>query len=162
MAARPDPRTFWRSPAQILAFGLGAGLAPRAPGTVGSLAALPVYLVLAPAPPWMYGLVVAALFFFSVWVTGRAERELGVHDHPGIVLDEVVGQLVAWFLAPAGILWLAVGFGLFRLFDIWKPGPIRWLNAEVRGGWGIMLDDLAAGAVAAACLQVLACLYYGH
>jgi phosphatidylglycerophosphatase A len=96
-----------------------------------------------------------------VWACARAERDLGVHDHPGIVWDEIVGMLVTLFLAPAGWVWLLIGFGLFRLFDIWKPYPISWLNDHVKGGWGIMLDDLAAGMVAAACLQLLVWLY-GH
>lgn len=139
------------------AFGGGAGLVPRGPGTAGSLVALPIYYFLfaslaAPA----YLLLVAALFLFGVWVCDRTERDLGVHDHSGIVWDEIVGQLVALFMAPAGWLWLLVGFGLFRLFDIWKPFPISWLNAHVKRGWGIMLDDLAAGIAAAAILQVFA------
>lgn len=161
-----DPTTpswvaLWRRPAQLLAFGFGAGLAPKAPGTAGSLVALPLYLLLAPLPAPAYLLLMAVLFLLGVWVTGRCERELGRHDHPGIVWDEIVGQLVTLFLAPVSGLWLLAGFGLFRLFDIWKPWPIRWLNARVSGGWGIMLDDLAAGIAAAACLQGLIALY-GH
>lgn len=150
-----------RSPTQLISFGFGAGLSPRAPGTVGSLVTVPVYLLLAPLPPAIYLGVVAALFALGVWATARAERALGEHDHPGIVWDEVVGQLMALFLAPASFLWLAAGFLLFRLFDIWKPGPIRWLNDRLTGGWGIMTDDLAAGIAAAACLHGLLWLY-GH
>jgi len=105
--------------------------------------------------------ILAALFLLGVWACARTERDLGVHDHPGIVWDEIVGMLVTLFLAPAGWAWLLIGFGLFRLFDIWKPYPISWLNDHVKGGWGIMLDDLAAGMAAAASLQALAWLY-GH
>ena len=84
---------------------------------------------------------------------------MGVHDHPGIVWDEIVGQLVALTLAPVSLVSLLLGFALFRLFDIWKPFPIRWLNNNVKGGWGIMLDDLAAGIVAALCLHGILMLW---
>jgi phosphatidylglycerophosphatase A len=153
--------TLLRHPAYLLAFGGGAGLAPKAPGTVGSLVALPIYLLLLPLAPFAYGVLVTALFLLGVWACARTERDLGVHDHPGIVWDEIVGMLVTLFLAPVGWAWLLIGFGLFRLFDIWKPYPISWLNDHVKGGWGIMLDDLAAGIVAAVCLQLLVWLY-GH
>lgn len=151
--------TLLRHPAYVIAFGGGAGLVPKAPGTAGSLAGLPVYLLLSPLAPAAYGMVVATLFFLGVWACARTERDLGVHDHPGIVWDEIVGMLVTLFLVPSGWAWLFIGFGLFRLFDIWKPYPISWLNNHVKGGWGIMLDDLAAGLAAAASLHVLAWLY---
>lgn len=156
---RPTVAELLRSPALLVSFGFGAGLAPRAPGTVGSLVTVPAYLLLAPLPPALYLALLAGLFALGVWVTARAERALGTHDHPGIVWDEVVGQLTALFLAPAEPLWLLAGFLLFRLFDVWKPGPIRWLNDRLTGGWGIMTDDLAAGAAAAACLHGLLWLH---
>ena len=118
--------------------------------------ALPVYLVAQEFPLWAYGLMLAALFLAGVWLCGRTERDLGVHDHPGIVRDEIVGQLVALFAAPARWTRIALAFGLFRLFDIWKPFPIGWLNRRVGGGLGIMLDDVTAGLAAAFCLQGLA------
>ena len=158
---RPSFTTLLRHPAYLLAFGGGAGLAPKAPGTVGSLVALPLYLLLAALTPLVYGAVVVLLFLTGVWACARTERDLGVHDHPGIVWDEIVGMLVTLFLAPAGWVWLFIGFGLFRLFDIWKPYPISWLNDNVKGGWGIMLDDLAAGIAAAVCLQLLV-WFYGY
>jgi phosphatidylglycerophosphatase A len=161
MPATPTLAALLRQPSHALAFGLGAGLAPRAPGTVGSLVALPLYLLLAPLALPFYLALLAGLLLLGVWVTARTERDLGVHDHPGIVFDEIVGQLAALTLAPLNIVWLLAGFGLFRLFDIWKPGPIRWLNNRVPGGWGIMLDDLAAGLAAAASLHGLMYLY-GH
>jgi len=156
---KPRFTTLMRHPAYLLAFGGGAGLVPKAPGTVGSLVALPIYLLLLPLAPIVYGVLVTALFFLGVWACARTERDLGVHDHPGIVWDEIVGMLVTLFFAPAGWVWLLTGFGLFRLFDIWKPYPIRWLNDHVQGGWGIMLDDLAAGVAAAASLQALVWLH---
>lgn len=161
MQPQPTLAALARNPIHALAFGFGAGLAPRAPGTVGSLLAIPVYLLLAPlSAPWYLALV-AGLLLLGVWATGRCERDLGAHDHPGIVFDEIVGQLIALFLAPVHWVWLLIGFGLFRLFDIWKPGPIRWLNNRVPGGWGIMLDDVAAGIAAALCLQGLI-FAHGH
>lgn len=157
---RPSYRELLEQPLHWLAFGGGAGLAPRGPGTAGSLVAVPIYYFLLSAlvAP-VYLLLVAALFLFGVWVCDRTERDLGVHDHSGIVWDEIVGQLVAYFMLPSGWLWLLAGFGLFRLFDIWKPFPISWLNARVKGGWGIMLDDLAAGIAAAAILQGFAAFH---
>jgi len=155
MPPTPTFTALVRHPVHALAFGFGAGLAPRAPGTVGSLLALPVYLVLAPFSAPGYLVLLVVLLLIGVWATGRCERELGVHDHPGIVFDEIVGQLIALFPAPVHWFWLLTGFGLFRLFDIWKPWPIRWLNHRIPGGWGIMLDDVAAGIAAALCLQGL-------
>jgi phosphatidylglycerophosphatase A len=132
-----------------------------APGTFGTLVGIPAYLLLQPLAIYIYVAVVAVLFGVGVWLCHVTEQDLGVHDHPGIVWDEIVGMLVTLFLAPAGWVWLLIGFGLFRLFDIWKPYPISRLNDHVKGGWGIMLDDLAAGMVAAACLQLLVWLH-GH
>ena len=161
MPPRPTFLALLRHPSHFIAFGGGAGLSPRAPGTVGSLVGLPLYLLLAPLAPVTYVLLVLALFALGVWASARTERDLGVHDHPGIVWDEVVGMLVTLFQAPLAWPWLLAGFALFRLFDIWKPFPIGWLNARLKGGWGIMLDDLAAGVGAAACLQGLV-WFYGH
>lgn len=156
---KPEFAVLLRHPAYFIAFGGGSGLAPKAPGTFGSFAAIPLYLLLAPLAPIIYFFVTLALLFLGVWACARTERDLGVHDHPGIVWDEVVGMLVTLFLAPAGWVWLLIGFGLFRLFDIWKPFPIGWLNAHGKGGWGIMLDDVAAGVAAAVSLQVFAWLW---
>ncbi len=161
MQPKPTFVALVRNPVHALAFGFGAGLAPRAPGTAGSLLAIPIYLLLAPLALPVYLALLAGLMLLGVWVTARTERDLGVHDHPGIVFDEIVGQLIALVLAPAHWVWLLIGFGLFRLFDIWKPWPIRWLNNRVPGGWGIMLDDVAAGIAAALCLQGLI-LVYGY
>lgn len=144
-----------RHPTQLLAFGFGAGLVPKAPGTFGSLAALPIYYFAQALPALGYAALVAVLFIAGITICARTERELGVHDHPGIVWDEIVGLLATLFMAPSGVLWVAIGFGLFRLFDIWKPYPISWINRRVGGGLGIMLDDLAAAVCAALVLQAL-------
>lgn len=142
-------------PGHLLALGLGAGLLPRAPGTWGSLLAVPLFFILHPFGTLTYVAVVAVLFVLGVYLSGRTARALGVHDHGAIVIDEVVGMLVTWVAAGPGWFTVVAGFVLFRFFDIVKPWPIRRIDKEVAGGMGIMLDDLLAGLMAAAVLQVL-------
>jgi phosphatidylglycerophosphatase A len=103
--------------------------------------------MLSPLPLAAYLAVLAALFGLGVWACGRAAGDLGGEDPGAIVWDEVVGYLAAMTAAPGGWPWVLAGFGLFRLFDIWKPWPICWLDRRVKGGLGIMLDDLAAGVL---------------
>lgn len=159
MPHTPSFAALARNPAHFVAFGFGAGLSPRAPGTAGSIVGLLVWFFLSWLSPFAYGVTVVVLFFFGVWITAITERDIGVHDHPGIVWDEIVGVLVTLAFVPLDGWWLTAGFVLFRIFDIWKPFPIRWLNNRVPGGWGIMLDDLAAGVAAALCLQGLIGIY---
>ena len=142
----------------LLAFGFGSGCSPKAPGTMGTLLAVGIYLPLAQLPLPLYLGVLAVVILLGIWLCDRGANDLGVHDHPGIVWDEIAGFLLTMVAAPAGGLWIIVGFALFRLFDIWKPWPIRWLDRRVGGGWGIMLDDLVAGVFAALCLQLAAAL----
>lgn len=144
-----------RDPGHFLALGFGSGIAPFAPGTFGTLAAIPVYLLCAQLPLLLYLLVVAASFVLGVYLCGRTAQALGVHDHPGIVWDEVVGYLLTMTFAPPGWLWLVLGFVLFRGFDILKPWPIRVLDRSVHGGFGIMIDDILAGVAAALVLELL-------
>ncbi|MGL4185760.1 MAG: phosphatidylglycerophosphatase A family protein [Thiotrichaceae bacterium] len=144
------------SPVLWLAFGFGSGLSPKAPGTMGTLAAIPLYLPLAKLPLMGYALVVLVSFIIGCWLCGEAAKRLGVHDFGGIVWDEFVGYWITMFAAPAGWLWIAVGFVLFRVFDIWKPWPIRVADQQVHGGLGIMLDDVLAGIYAGLALQALA------
>lgn len=140
----------------LLAFGFGAGCSPKAPGTMGTLLAVAFYLPLSRLDLAWYALVLAIVTGAGIWLCERVSAELGVHDHPGIVWDEIAGYLLTMFAAPPGWMWIAIGFVLFRLFDIWKPWPIGWLDRRVHGGLGIMLDDLVAGLFAAAGLQLLA------
>ena len=149
MSVRVSFSLLLRHPTHLLAFGFGAGLASKAPGTFGSMVALPIYYFAQALPVAGYAALVAAMFIVGIAICANAERALGVHDHPGIVWDEIVGLLATLFMVPPGWLWVAVGFGLFRLFDIWKPFPISWINRHVGGGLGIMLDDLAAALCAA-------------
>lgn len=154
---RPCARVF-RDPVHFLALGFGSGCAPKAPGTFGTLAAIPLYLLIQPLPLWIYLLLTAAGFALGVWVCDRAARDLGVHDHPAIVWDEVIGYLVTMSAAPPSWLWIIAGFALFRGFDILKPWPIRRADQRISGGFGIMFDDLLAAGYAWLGLQGLASL----
>lgn len=154
------PRSVWTNPVHFLAFGLGSGAAPYAPGTFGTLAAIPLYLLLVNYTSWpVYAVIVTTMFLVGVWMCDLTERDIGVHDHSGIVWDEFVGYLVTMFYAPAGWLWVVAGFLLFRLFDIWKPFPVRQMERRYRTGFGIMIDDVVAGIYAGLALQVLVYLY---
>jgi len=155
MKANAVPVPLWRSIVHFLAFGFGAGKAPAAPGTFGTLVGIPAYLLLQPLTIHIYVAVVAGMFAFGVWLCHVTERDLGVHDHPGIVWDEIVGYLITMFLAPTGWIWLVVGFVLFRLFDIWKPFPIRQIERRIQGGFGNMLDDALAAVYAWLVLQAV-------
>jgi phosphatidylglycerophosphatase A len=140
----------------LAAFGFGAGLAPRAPGTFGTLIAVPIYLVARELNLIWYLSVVVALFIIGIWLCGRTAGALHAPDHPAIVFDEIVGFLITMIAAPPGWQWVIAGFVLFRLFDIIKPPPIGLLDRKVHGGFGIMLDDAVAGVLAALTLQGLA------
>lgn len=152
MSKLPPPK--WSNPVHLLAFGLGSGAVPKAPGTAGTLAAVPLYLLMQHLSAISYLLVVVGMFIIGIWLCGRTSEDLGVHDHGGIVWDEWVGLLVTLWLAPLGWFWVLLGFTLFRIFDILKPWPIGWLDRQVSGGLGIMLDDLLAGIYAFALLQL--------
>ncbi len=156
----PSAKQVFTDPIHFLAFGFGSGLAPFAPGTFGTLAAVPLYLLLAPLSLPLYLAAVVAAFIAGVWICEQAGTDLGVHDHGGIVWDEFVGLWVTLIAAPAGWQWVVVGFLLFRLFDIWKPWPINWADQQVSGGLGVMLDDLIAGCYALVVLQLLALLFH--
>jgi len=147
------PASVFRNPVHFLAFGLGSGAAPVAPGTFGTLAAVPLYLLLAQLPLALYLLAVMLAFGVGIWLCERTSRDLGVHDHGGIVWDEFVGFWLTMVAAPEGWQWLLAGFLLFRLFDILKPFPINYLDRHIHGGLGIMLDDAVAGSFAWLILQ---------
>ena len=144
-----------RSPASFLALGFGTGLARVAPGTFGTLPGVVICAALGLMPILWYVVVTALVAAVGVWICDRASRELGVHDHGGIVWDEIAGYLVTMIAIPVGFKTLFAGFVLFRLFDIWKPWPIGWLDKHVAGGAGIMVDDLVAGLLACGVLHLL-------
>lgn len=149
------PPSVFRNPVHFVAFGFGSGVSPVAPGTFGTLAAVPLYLLLMQLPLVWYLLMLVVTFGVGIWLCERTARDLGVHDHGGIVWDEFVGYWLTMVAAPSGWQWVVAGFVLFRLFDIWKPFPISWLDRHVKGGLGIMVDDIIAGAYAWLCLQGL-------
>lgn len=144
-----------RSPILAIAFGLGTGLSVRAPGTVGTLLAIPLWWLLSTVNPLIYLATAVCAFVFGVWVCDRAMIRLAHHDHPGIVIDEIVGFFVALAAVPQDLGWLISAFVLFRVFDILKPWPISWLDRVVQGGFGVMLDDLVAGAATAVIITAL-------
>lgn len=150
------PSTILKNPVHFFAFGFGSGLSPVAPGTFGTLAAIPIYLALIHSVNSLTYLLVVVLFsLVGFWLCGKTAKDLGVHDHPGIVWDEIVGFLITMYQAPLGWVWIIVGFALFRVFDILKPWPIRFLDEKVESGIGIMLDDILAGFFAWVVLQLI-------
>jgi len=135
-------------PEHWLAYGFGAGLSPMAPGTMGTLLAIPIYLILANLPSLVYAVALAALIAVGIWACGKVAAESEQDDPPAIVWDEVVGFLVAMAAAPVvSLAWIIMGFLLFRLFDIYKPWPVSWAEKRLKGGLGIVADDLIAGAM---------------
>lgn len=156
-APRPPRQLILSTPEHLLAFGFGAGLSPVAPGTVGTLVGVLLFIPLSLLPPTAYVAATLVLFLVGCWVCGESARLLGVHDYGGIVFDEIVGYLVAaapLLLFPdlqLPVVAAAAGaaFVLFRVFDIAKPWPIRTLDRRIPGGFGIMLDDALAGVFAA-------------
>jgi phosphatidylglycerophosphatase A len=155
MTRASAPRSVFRNPVHFLAFGLGSGAVPFAPGTFGTLAAVPLYLLFAGLPLGWYLLLLIATFGIGIYLCERTANDLGVHDHGGIVWDEFVGYWITMAAVPQGWWWPVLGFVLFRFFDILKPFPISWLDKHVHGGLGIMVDDAVAGMFASVCLQLL-------
>ena len=145
-------------PVHFLAFGFGTGLAPVAPGTVGSLVGvLLAWLTLDLGLITQIGIAVA-ISVAGIWICGESSRRLGIHDHGGIVWDEIAGMYVVLIVAPTTVWAWILAFGLFRAFDIVKPWPIRDLDHRLQGGVGIMLDDLVAALYAALLLVFLGSL----
>jgi phosphatidylglycerophosphatase A len=135
-------------PVLFLAFGFGSGLAKKAPGTFGTLAALPVYWLLMQTGIWVYSLLTLIATLAGIGLCGKAADKLGEHDFNGIVWDELAGFLITMWLVPMTWQTVLAGFFLFRLFDIAKPWPIRSIDRKVQGGLGIMLDDVLAAVFA--------------
>ena len=150
------------TPVHLISFGFGSGLARHAPGTWGTLAAVPLWLLLSALSWPYYAAACVLLFVFGCWATGESARLLHVADYPGFVFDEIVGFLIAalplvaafHYLSLASLAWLPLAFGLFRVFDILKPWPIGWLDRRVHGGLGVMLDDALAGLFSAVLLAL--------
>lgn len=151
-----SPRQILTNPILFLAFGFGSGLAKKAPGTCGTVAAIPIYLLLVQTQsPFIYSLFTILATLAGVWICEQATQKLGEHDFGGIVWDEIAGLLITLWLVPFSWLNLLMGFVLFRAFDIIKPWPIKWFDRHVEGGFGIMLDDVIAGIFAGGVLLLL-------
>ncbi|MFM2482269.1 phosphatidylglycerophosphatase A [Celerinatantimonas sp. YJH-8] len=137
------------NPLHLCAIGFGSGLAAKAPGTWGTLAAVPLMAILSYlTSPWIFTLLLVVGFIWGVWCCNAASRVMGVHDHGGIVWDEFIGLGITLIAIPLSPWSLLSGFIFFRIFDIWKPWPIRWFDRSVKGGFGIMIDDVCAGIIA--------------
>ncbi|MES2673462.1 MAG: phosphatidylglycerophosphatase A [Pseudomonadota bacterium] len=156
----PGFKELLANPTHFFAFGFGSGLAAKAPGTIGTLAAIPVYWIIQELTWPLYVSWLIVTFALGVYWCDRSAKLLGVHDHGGIVWDEFVGYWITMFLAPKSWLCVLLGFVLFRIFDIVKPWPIGWLDQKVEGGFGIMIDDVLAGLYAFICLQIFIYFYF--
>jgi len=142
-------RKVLRDPVNLLAFGLGTGLSPVAPGTVGTILGVVLAWFVQPLSSELQIMVAIALIVSGVWICGESAKRVGVHDHSGIVWDEIAAMYLILIVVPVSVAIWALAFALFRLFDIWKPWPIRDLDHRLHGGLGIMLDDLVAALYAA-------------
>jgi phosphatidylglycerophosphatase A len=156
----PHPATERRTKVVLfLAQGFGSGLAPVAPGTFGTLPGVVLALALLPTPLPVYIGITVLLLAVGIPLCGEAAIALGRKDPPSVVWDEIVGMLVTMTAVPLSLTSILAGFALFRLFDIWKPWPIGWVDRRLQGGLGIMLDDIIAGVMA--CLLLHAALAIG-
>jgi phosphatidylglycerophosphatase A len=139
----------------LLATGFGVGYSPIAPGTAGTLVAIPIYYFLSDIPSPLYEITLMGFFFLSVWISENAEAFFGKKDDPRIVIDEGMGFLITMLWLPKTIPFIILGFFLFRFFDILKPYPIRLLERRLKGGWGVVLDDGMAGVYANIILHLI-------
>lgn len=151
----PDWKFLLSRPAHFLALGFGAGLSKIAPGTLGTLIALPLFAVLMQAPELVHYTTIAVLFALGIPICEVTCKNLGVSDHGSIVWDEIVAMLLVLEFTPLSWQWWIVAFLLFRLFDIWKPFPIRQCDIKFKGGFGVMFDDLLAAVYAIASIKVI-------
>jgi len=154
----PDTRFLLAHPSHLVALGFGSGLAKKAPGTFGTLAGLPLFGLLMLIPEALHLPILALLFVVGIAVCHQTGLSLGVSDHGSIVWDEIVAVMLVLEFTPLSPAWWLAAFLLFRLFDIWKPFPIRQADRHIKGGAGVMLDDLLAAGYAIACLKGLECL----
>ncbi len=145
------------NPLHLIAIGFGSGLVPFIPGTIGTLASIPFYLLISRLSISLYLFLLFLLFLLGIWACQSATDAIGVNDHGGIVWDEFVGYFITMATAPYGSKWIFIGFLLFRFFDILKPWPINVIDRQINGGFGIMLDDILAGIFALICMK---CLFF--
>lgn len=146
--SQPDAKFLLSHPAHFIALGFGSGLPAKAPGTFGTLAAIPLFWALQLASLPLQLLLVVAAFLLGIWACGLTGQHLGQHDSGHIVWDEIAAFLLVLVFTPVSPLWMLYAFALFRLFDIWKPFPINWLDSRIKDGAGVMLDDMLAAGYA--------------
>ena len=144
-----------KHPAHFLALGFGSGLAPKAPGTFGTIIGLPLFYLIAHYSLNIQLSIISLLFLVGIYLCDVAGKALGVSDHGSIVWDEIAAMMLVLTITPMHWLWWLIAFGLFRLFDIWKPFPIRQCDAKLKGGFGVMFDDLLAALYALIVLKAL-------
>ncbi len=149
------PQAVWQNPLYFIGFGLGSGAMPFAPGTFGTLMAIPFYVLLSSLGLYAYFIFAVCFCVASAYLCDYLSRQLDVHDHPGMCIDEFAGFFVTMIAAPSGWPWIVLGFLLFRLFDIWKPWPIHYLDEKIHGGFGMVIDDVVAGVFALVVMQVV-------
>jgi len=152
---QPDFKLLLSHPAHFCALGFGAGLAKKAPGTFGTLVGLPLFLLTAGLGFYSQLAIISVLFLIGIYCCDKTGKALGVSDHGSIVWDEIVAIMLVLTVTPYQWQWWLAAFLLFRLFDIWKPAPIRQCDAMVKGGFGVMLDDLLAAVYAMISLKIL-------
>ena len=152
---QPSLKFLFQHPAHFFALGFGSGLAPKAPGTFGTLIGVPLYWLIASHSFSFQLTLIAFLFTLGIYLCDVAGRNLGVSDHGSIVWDEIVAMMLVLAFTPPYWSWWFIAFLLFRLFDIWKPAPIRQCDAKLKGGFGVMFDDLLAAIYAIISLKVL-------
>jgi len=152
---QPDLKLLLSHPAHFFALGFGSGLAKKAPGTFGTVAGLPLFWLISSHTLFIQLAVITALFLIGIYFCDKTGKALGVSDHGGIVWDEIVAMMLVLTFTPIQWQWWLVAFIAFRLFDIWKPFPIRQCDAKIKGGLGVMFDDLLAAIYAIASLKVL-------
>ncbi len=155
------PPGLLKNPVHFLSLGFGSGLSPIAPGTFGTLAAIPLYLLIQPLSLLYYLSITLVTLVVGFYLCEQTAKALGVHDHGGIVWDEIVGFFITMIAVPFDWKWIVAGFILFRFFDIVKPWPIKWIDAKVSGGVGIMLDDVLAGIFSLIGLHLIIMFYPG-
>jgi phosphatidylglycerophosphatase A len=148
------PAKLLLNPVHLLSLGFGSGLSPKMPGTMGTVVAVGLYLLL-PGIGWkIYLGIIIVSFLIGIFLCGYTAKTLNVHDHPGIVWDEIVGYFITMFMVPKEWMWILLGFVLFRLFDIWKPWPISIADKQLKGGFGIMFDDVIAAVFSLIIIQI--------
>tara|TARA_Y100001935_G_C17282658_1_gene498435 strand:+ start:533 stop:1021 length:489 start_codon:yes stop_codon:yes gene_type:complete len=149
------PRPNLKNPIHFLAFGGGVGCTPVAPGTAGTLLAVLIFYFLSLLNFWSYLFITLCILLLGIFICQKTSKDMCVEDHPGIVWDEITGFLITMIGSPREFIWILIGFLLFRFFDILKPWPIGWVDKNVKGGAGIMLDDILAGIISMVILNIL-------